>query len=87
MAARPKRKARTPKAESFEAVTTVVGPAFVMPDQAAEMFALRDDVPIDFQARQDKISETRRSPGPKLAPKVKRTTAKPSPAKETTVKI
>jgi hypothetical protein len=87
MAARSKRKVRTPKMESFEVISTAVGPAFAMPDQAAEMFALREDEPIDYQARQDKISETRRSPGPKLAPKVKRTTAKPSPAKETTVKI
>jgi hypothetical protein len=87
MAARRKRKARAPTVESYEVVSTVVGPAFVMPDQAAAMFALTDDVPIDFQARQDSISETRRSPGAKLAPKVKRTTAKPSSAKETKVKI
>ena len=87
MAARPKRKARVPKTESYEVVSTVVGPAFVMPDQAAGMLALTEPEPIDFQARQDSISETRRSPGAKLAPKVKRTTAKPSSAKETKVKI
>jgi len=86
MAARPKRNARTPKVESFETVSTNIGVAFVMPDQAAE-FALAEPAPIDFQARQDKISETRRGPGSKLAPKVKRTTAKPSPAKETKVKL
>jgi hypothetical protein len=52
-----------------------------MPAEEALMAAA--DVNIDFQARQDSISETRRTAGPKLAPKVKRTTAKPSPAKET----
>jgi len=83
MGARPKKRQvrRSSDEESHETASTEVGVAFVMPAEEALMAAA--DVNIDFQARQDSISETRRTAGPKLAPKVKRTTAKPSPAKET----
>ena len=87
MAARPQRKRKPkPKSETFETTSTVIGVAFSMPDTSI-LAAMPDPPPIDFQARQDSISEKRRSPGAELAPKVKRTTVKPSAAKETKVKI
>ena len=88
MGARPKRKRSKPKAkiESFEASSTLIGVAFTMPDQSL-LAAMPDPPPIDFQARQDSISERRRAPGTEVAPKVKRTTVKPSSAKETKIKL
>lgn len=88
MAARTQRKRRKakPKSETFETSSTVIGVAFSMPDTSI-LASMPDPPPIDFQARQDSISEKRRSPGAELAPKVKRTTAKPSAAKESKVKL
>ena len=85
MSARPKKRRvrKSSDEQSHETASTEVGVAFVMPAEEALMAAA--DLNIDFQARQDRISETRRSAGPELAPKVKRTTAKPSPAKETKI--
>ena len=76
---------RSSKLESFETVSTLVGEAYTMPDTATITFG--DEAPIDFQARQDAISPTRRSPGGALAPKVKRTSSSPAKAKETKVKF
>ena len=86
MVARPKRKQKAPKVDSCEASSSLIGPAFAMPDHAFEAEALGDEIPIDFQARQDSISATRRSAAPGLAPRLKRTSAKPSKAKETILK-
>jgi hypothetical protein len=84
MSAKPrKRQAREPKEEEHETISTEVGTAFTTEDESTR--GAIPDVPIDFQAKQDSISETRRTAGPKLNPKVKRTTAKPSPAKETKI--
>ena len=85
MSARPKKRRvrKSSDEQSHKTASTEVGVAFVMPAEEALMAAA--DLNIDFQARQDRISETRRSAGPELAPKVKRTTAKPSPAKETKI--
>lgn len=79
------KRRRATKAELLETSSTLIGAAFTMPELALE--ALADQTPIDFQARQDSISETRRSPGAELAPKVKRTSAKPSKARETVIKL
>lgn len=87
MATRSKRAKTATPVETCETVSTVIGPAFAMPEPGAGMLAMSEEPPIDFQARQDSISETRRNPGPKLMPKVKRTSARPSPAKETVVKF
>lgn len=87
MAERRKTRRRAARTDVIEASSTLVGPAFTASAAAASVLASLDGPPIDFQARQDSISPTRRSPGPKLAPKVKRTTAKPSKAKETEVKL
>ena len=86
MAARS-TKMSTVKVESHEASSTLVGLAFAMPEQAARALAFTEEAPIDFQARQDKISPDRRGPGPKLAPKLKRTATDPAKAKETKVKL
>ena len=84
---RKPKKPRTSKTEMIATSSAVVGSAYEMPEAALGMMALVDETPPDFQARQDKISETRRSPGPELMPKIKRTSAKPSRAKETRVKL
>jgi hypothetical protein len=85
MAARPQRKRKPkPKSDSFETTSTVIGVAFSMPDTSI-LASMPEPPPIDFQARQDSISEKRRAPGNELAPKVKRTTAKPSAAKESKI--
>ena len=86
MAARSRPKT-TRKVESYEVTSTTIGPAFAMPEGAAEAMAAMEAAPIDFQARQDSIAPTRRDPGEKLAPKLKRTTAKPAKAKETKVRL
>ena len=88
MGARPQRKRRKakPKSDRFESTSTVIGVAFSMPDVSL-MESAAEPPPIDFQARQDSISEKRRTPGTELAPKVKRTTVKPSSAKESKVKL
>ena len=86
MTRKPKSKRRT-KSEVMATSSAVVGAAYEMPEEALGMMALVDETPPDFQARQDRISETRRSPGPELMPKIKRTSAKPSGAKETRVKL
>lgn len=87
MTRKPKSKPQTPKSETIATSSVIVGPAYEMPEEALGVMALVDETPPDFQARQDKISETRRSPGPELMPKIKRTSAKPSRAKETRVKL
>lgn len=86
MAAPSSSKKAASNPESLEACSTLIGLAFEMPEQAARA-AAAEAAPIDFQARQDSISPTRRGPGPKLAPKVKRTTADPAKAKETKIKL
>lgn len=84
MAKSPKSKGAVAKADEYVSSSTTIGIAFEMPEAGHEMLAaLGDEMPIDFQARQDSISEIRRSPGTKLAPKVKRTSAKPANVKET----
>jgi hypothetical protein len=84
MGARPrKRRTRSSNEQSHETASTEVGVAFVMPGEDARAAAA--DMNVDFQAKQDSISETRRTAGPKLAPKVKRTTAKPAHVKETKI--
>ncbi|MDQ4087860.1 MAG: hypothetical protein M3177_07625 [Pseudomonadota bacterium] len=84
MAQRARRRRADP-VEVTQASSTLVGAAFTMPDDPA-LEAVADEAPIDFQARQDSISPTRRAPGG-LMPKVKRTKARPSRAKETKVKL
>ena len=67
MAARPQRKRKPkPKSDSFETTSTVIGVAFSMPDTSI-LASLPEPPPIDFQARQDSISEKRRAPGKELA--------------------
>lgn len=86
MPKRSKRSIAASAVETCEAESTVIGPAFAMPEPGVAALAMAQEAPIDFQARQDSISPNRRTPGPKLAPKVKRTSAKPAPAKETMAK-
>jgi len=86
MAAR-KRRRRADPGEVSQSSSTLVGAAFTMPEPPAGMAAFAHEAPIDFQARQDSISPTRRVPGPALMPKVKRTRSRPSSAKETKLKL
>lgn len=86
MAAAKRPGGGAPKTESCESVSTVIGPAFSMPEGAA-MAAMADEAPPDFQAKQDAISETRRGPGKELAPKLESTRSKPSQAKESILKL
>lgn len=81
------RKKPVLKVESHEASSTLIGLAFAMPDMAAAAMSSAEEAPIDFQAKQDSIAETRRNPGAKLAPKLKQTTAEPAKAKETKFKL
>lgn len=81
----PKKTA--PKTESHESSSTQVGLAFAMPEPGVRALLSAEETPIDFQARQDSISPIRRSPGPKLAPKLKQTAAEPAKAKETKVNL
>lgn len=87
MTVQSKRKRRPAKMETLECSSTLVGASFTMPDKGAAMSSFADEAPIDFQARQDSIAPARRDPGEALAPKLKRTTIKPSKAEETRVKI
>jgi hypothetical protein len=81
-----KSKPAAAKAEEYVSSSTTIGIAFEMPEESIAA-SMADEMPIDFQAKQDSISEIRRSPGTKLAPKIKRTSAKPAKAKETEVKL
>ena len=86
MAGGRKSSGRAGKADEHETGSTLIGQAYVMPEHALEAMALVEQTPIDFQARQDSIAETRRGPDGKLVPKVKRTSARPAPARETDFK-
>lgn len=80
-----KSRRRVAKADEHETGSVLIGLAYEMPEHALSAMALAEDVPIDFQARQDSIAETRRIPT--LAPKLKRTRARPAPARETNLKL
>lgn len=80
--ARKTRRTRPANIARFEASTALVGTAFTMPE--GMRIAAADGPPIDFQARQDSISTTRRRPEEGLVPEVKRTSADPSDTEETT---
>lgn len=84
MAGERKSKRRAPKAEEHDTASTLIGLAFERSGQGRSALALRDDTPIDFQARQDSIGETRRNPD---LPKVKRTGAEPERVPETKLKL
>ena len=86
MTAGKKPKKEAPQIDTYEASSTVIGMAFAMPEGAG-LVAMAEGPPIDFQAKQDSIALTRRDPGPKLAPKLKRTTADPAKAKETKITL
>lgn len=79
-----RKSRRRAKAEEHETASTLIGLAYERPEQPRSALALRDDTPIDFQARQDSIGETRRDPE---LPKVKRTGATPARAPETKLKL
>lgn len=87
MAYKRRLKRSAARVESCDTSSTIVGPAFELRERGPGFAALDEEVPIDFQARQDSIAPTRRSPSGKLAPKIKKTSAKPAPAKETKVKL
>lgn len=87
MLTRTKRTKTAAPEQSYSTESTVIGPAFAMPEPGAGMLAMSVEMPIDFEARQDSISERRRSLGPKRDPKIKRTSARPAPVKETLIKI
>ena len=82
MAAKSRRKRRTSSAANFQASTALVGTAFTMPESS--VLAAAEGPPIDFQARQDSISQTRRRPDEGLVPEVKRTSVEPADTEETT---
>jgi hypothetical protein len=81
MASSKRQKAQATKTDDCARVS--LGVAMSMPLPQAGAMALAEEAPIDFQAKQDAISLIRRSPGPKLQPKIKRTSLAPSKAKET----
>ena len=87
MAANKTGKQPAPQIDVHEASSAVIGLAFALPEASVLAMATVELPPIDFQAKQDSIAPTRRDPGPKLAPKVKRTTADPAKAKESKIKL
>jgi hypothetical protein len=80
-----KSRRRTTKADEHETGSALIGQAFAMPEHGLGA-ALVEHAPIDFQARQDAIRETRRGADSPLVPKVKRTRARPAPVRETDFK-